>query len=107
MLREEAAQRRGNCFRRTVAAMKPEAQPCHRQDSQRDKDALGRTAPKGDGADSASPPEGFSGSPTDAGQVNHPTTGENAPAAPCGAALEAWRGSSMAMPGGMSVNRPS
>ena len=32
---------------------------------------------------------------------------ENAPAAPCGAGLEAWRGSSMAMPGGMSVNRPS
>ncbi|HIE1533678.1 TPA: hypothetical protein ACXJTR_006340, partial [Pseudomonas aeruginosa] len=89
LLREEAVQRRGNCFRRTVAAMKPEAQPCHRQDSQRDKDALGRTAPKGDGAGSASPLEGFSGSPTDAGQVNHPTTGQNAPAAPCGAGLEA------------------
>jgi len=59
--------------------MKPEAQPCPRQDSQRDKDALGRTAPKGDGAGSASPLEGFSGSPTDAGQVNHPTTGQNAP----------------------------
>ena len=107
MLREEAAQRRGNCFRRTVAAMKPEAQPRPRQDSQRDKDALGRTAPKGDGADSASPPEGFSGSPADAGQVKHPMTGENAPAAPCGAGLEAWRGSSIAMPGGLSVNRPS
>ena len=58
--------------------MKPEAQPRHRQDSQRDKDALGRTAPKGDGAGSASPPEGFSGPPPDAGQVNHPTIGENA-----------------------------
>jgi len=33
--------------------------------------------------------------------------GEKAPAAPCGTGLEAWRGSSMAMPGGMSVNRPS
>jgi len=65
--------------------MKPEAQPRHRQDSQRDKDALGRTTPKGDGAGSASPHEGFSGSPADAGQVNHPTTDENAPAAPCGA----------------------
>ncbi len=107
MLREEAAQRRGNCFRRTVAAMKPEAQPRPRQDSQRDKDALGRTAPKGDGADSASPPEGFSGSPADAGQVNPATTGENAPAIPCGAGLEAWRGSSIAIPGGLSVNRPS
>jgi len=87
--------------------MKPEAQPCHRQDSQRDKDALGRTAPKGDGADSASPPEGFSSSLTDAGQVNHQMKGEKAPAAPCGAGLEAWRGSSIAMPGGLSVNRPS
>ena len=107
MLREEAAQRRGNCFRRTVAAMKPEAQPRPRQDSQRDKDALGRTAPKGDGADSASPPEGFSGSPADAGQVSPATTGENASATSCGAGLEAWRGSSIAMPGGLSVNRPS
>ena len=68
--------------------MKPEAQPRHRQDSQRDKDALGRTAPKGDRACSASPLEGFSGSPADAGQVNTPMTGENAPAAPCGAGLE-------------------
>jgi hypothetical protein len=50
--------------------MKPEAQPRHRQDSQQDKDALGRTAPKGDMADSASPPEGFTGSRPDAGQVN-------------------------------------
>ncbi|MCK7099441.1 hypothetical protein L8P93_18000 [Enterobacter kobei] len=58
-------------------------------------------------ADSASPHEGFSGSPADVGQVNHPTTGENAPAAPCGAGLEAWRGSSIAMPDGISVNRPS
>lgn len=87
--------------------MKPEAQPCHRQDSQRDKDALGRTTPKGDGADSAPPLEGFSGSPADAGQVNPATTSENASAAPCGAGLEAWRGSSIAMPGGLSVNRPS
>lgn len=106
MLREEAAQRRGNCFRRTVAAMKPEAQPRHRQDSQRDKDALGRTAPKGDVAGSVSPHEGCSGSPADAGQVNHPTTDESAPAAPCGAGLEAWRGSPIAMPGGF-VHEPS
>ena len=87
--------------------MKPEAQPRHRQDSQRDKDALGRTAPKGDGAGSASSHEGFPGALPDAGQVNHPTTGENAPAAPCGADLEAWCGNSMAVPGGLSVNRPS
>ena len=80
--------------------MKPEAQPRHRQDSQRDKDALGRTAPKGDGAGSAYPHEGFAGALADAGQVNNPTTGENAPAAPSGAGLEAWCGSSIAMPGG-------
>lgn len=107
MAREECAQRRRNCFRWTVAAMKPEAQPRPRQDSQQHKDALGRTAPKGDRADSASPHEGCTGSLPDAGQVNAPMTGENAPAAPCGASLEAWCGSSMAMPGGMSVNRPS
>ena len=38
---------------------------------------------------------------------NDKGSSENAPAAPCGAGLEAWRGSSIAMPGGMSVNRPS
>ena len=62
-----AAQRRGNCFRRTVAAMKPEAQPRPRQDSQQHKDALGRTTPhpKGAMATPASPHEGFSGTPPD------------------------------------------
>ena len=89
MLREEAAQRRGNCFRRTVAAMKPKAQPSPRQDSQRDKDALGRPAPKGDRAGPASPHTGCTGLRPDAGQVNTPTTGENAPAAFRGASLEA------------------
>ncbi|MCA8070577.1 hypothetical protein [Burkholderia vietnamiensis] len=39
LLREEAAQRRGNCFRWKVAAMKPKAKPCPRQDSQQTKDA--------------------------------------------------------------------
>lgn len=69
--------------------MKPEAQPRPRQDSQRDKDALGRTAPKGDGANSASPHEGCTGSLPDTGQVKSPTAGGNAPAAPFGASLEA------------------
>lgn len=87
--------------------MKHEAQPRHRQDSQRDKDALGRTAPKGDEAGSASPHESFTGALPDAGQVNPPTTGENSPAAPCGAGLEAVCGSSIAMPGGLSVNHSS
>ena len=89
--------------------MKPEAQPRPRQDSQQHKDVLGRTTPhpKGDRADSAFQHDSFSGPPADTGQVNHTTTRENAPAASCGAGLEAWRGSSIAMPGGMSVNRPS
>lgn len=69
--------------------MEPEAQPRHRQDSQQPKDALGRTASKGDRAGSASPHEDCTGSHPDAGQVNTPTTDENAPAAPCGAGLEA------------------
>jgi len=51
--REECAQRRGNCLRRTVAARKPEAQPCPCQDSQRTKDATGRTDPNGAMAGSA------------------------------------------------------
>ena len=83
--------------------MKPEAQPRPRQDLQQSKDALGRTAPKGDVAGSASPHQGCTGALADAGHVNHPTTGENAPAVPCGASLEAWRGSSIAMPCGLSV----
>ena len=87
--------------------MKPEAQPRPRQDSQRDKDALGRSAPKGVMADSAYPHEGFTDSFPDAGQVNAPTTDEKAPAAPCGVGLEAWRGSPIARPGGVSVNHPS
>ena len=87
--------------------MKPEAQPRPRQDSQRDKDALGRSAPKGVMADSASPREVFTDSFPDAGQGNIPTTGENAPAPPCGAAIVVWCGSSIAMPGFVSVNHPS
>jgi len=47
-------------------------------------------------ADSASPHAGFTGSLPDAGQGNIPTTGENAPAPPCGAAIVVWCGSSIA-----------
>jgi hypothetical protein len=72
-----------------VAAIKPEAQPRHRQDSQPDKDALGRSAPKGDWPGSASPLHSFTGSRPDAGKRNAPATGKNAPAASCGAVLEA------------------
>jgi len=87
--------------------MKPEAQPCPRQDSQQAKDALGRTAPKGDMAGSASPHGGFGGAFPDAGQVKLPTTGDNVPTSLSGAGLEAWCGNSMARLGGASVNRPS
>lgn len=65
-------------MRRTVAAMKLEAQPCHRQDSRQAKDAPGRTSPEGDRADSVSPRDDFTGLPPDAGKANTPTTGENA-----------------------------
>lgn len=84
--------------------MKPEAQPRPRQNSRQDKDALGRTASNGDRAGSASPHEGCADSPADASQVNPPTTSENAPASLSGASLEAWRGSSIAMPGVLSVS---
>lgn len=52
--------------------MKPEAQPCHRQDSRQAKDAPGRTAPEGDGADSVSSRDGFTGLHPDAGKANTP-----------------------------------
>src|SRR3990167_6222004 len=45
--REESAQRRGNFLGRTVAAIKPEAQPRPRQDSRQDKDAWDAPFPKG------------------------------------------------------------
>lgn len=104
---EESAQRRGNCLRRTVAAKRPEAQPFHRQDSRKAKGALGQTSPEGDGADSASPRDGFTGLYPNAGKANTPTMGENALAASCGNRLEAWTGSAIAWPCGMPVARTS
>ncbi|HEY0163508.1 MAG TPA: hypothetical protein VGB69_12580 [Edaphobacter sp.] len=50
-------------------------------------------------ANSASPRDGCTGLCSDAGKVNLPTTGENAPAAACGDVLEAWRGSSIGKAG--------
>ncbi len=94
-------------MRRTVVAMRPEAQPRHRQDSRQAKDAQGRTSPQGDGADSASPRDGFTDMQPDAGKANTPTTGENALAAAYGNRFGAWTGSAMAWPCGMSVARPS
>ncbi|MDT4835286.1 hypothetical protein FQZ97_689450 [compost metagenome] len=94
-------------MRRTVAAMRPEAQLCHRQDSRQAKDAPGRTLPEGDGADSASPHDGFTDLHPDAGKANTPTTSENTLATSRGNRLEAWTGSAIAWPCGMSVARPS
>ena len=87
--------------------MKPEAQPCHRQDSRQAKDAPGRTSPKGDGADSASPRDDFTDLRPDAGKADPPRTGENALAAPCCTRFEAWTGSAIVWPCGMSLARPS
>src|SRR5690606_35313625 len=64
----------GKLFSPGGCSQKPEAQPRPRQDSQRDKAALGRTASKGDGADSASSHEGCTGARPDTGQDNAPTT---------------------------------
>lgn len=80
-------------MRRTVAAMKPEAQPGHRQDSRQAKDAPGQTPPEGDMANPESPRDGFSGLHHDAGKANTPRTGENALAASCCTRFEAWVGS--------------
>jgi hypothetical protein len=63
--------------------------------------------PKGNRAELASPHGGFSGVHPDAGQVNLPTTGDNAPTSLSGAGLGAWCGNFMAMLGGVSVNHSS
>jgi len=60
---------------------KPEAQPRHRQDSQKTRPRWERPGTKGNVADSASPHEGFAGLCPDVGKVNFPETGVNAPAA--------------------------
>ncbi|WP_196239458.1 hypothetical protein [Dyella monticola] len=55
---------------------------------------------------SASLRDGCTGLRPDAGKVNTPTTGENAPAVTCGLLLEAWRGSSISK-AGRRVGEPS
>lgn len=59
--REEAAQRRGNCFRWKVAGMKPKAQPCQRQDSRQTRTHWCRPSPKGGMADSVPAHDGCIG----------------------------------------------
>ena len=87
--------------------MKPEAQPRRRQDSQRDKDALVRTTPKGDWPTRHPRTKAAPACLLTRARSNTPTTSENIPAALCGASLEAWCGISMARLSGVSVNRPS
>ncbi|HEF0010912.1 TPA: hypothetical protein R8G36_005157 [Citrobacter braakii] len=67
----------------------------------------GRPLPNGGMADSASPRDGFTGLRPDTGKDNAQRQGESVPTAACGPLREAWRGSSIARPGGVSVNRPS
>src|SRR3546814_7522483 len=72
LLREEAAQRRGNCFRWKVAAMKPKAQPCPRPDSRQAKDAGAARSCKETWPTSASAHDGGPGSLHHTGKANHP-----------------------------------
>lgn len=105
--REECVQRRGNCFRWKVAAMKPKAQPFPRQDSRQAKDA--RAARSRMETWPTRHPR-VTASPACALTRARPTPQRRArtlPAADCGDGLEAWRGCSIARPGGVSVNRPS
>lgn len=68
----------------------------------------GRPLPKADIADSASPRDGFTGLRPDAGKDNRQRQGKNAPCRQQAAiVVEAWSGSSIVRPGGVSVNRPS
>jgi len=107
LLREEAAQRRGNCFRWKVAAMKPKAQPFPRQDSRPAKDARAarsrmETWPTRHPRMTASPACALTRArPIPQRQVR------TLLAADCDDVVEAWRGCSIAKPGGVSVNRPS
>src|SRR3546814_12270971 len=92
LLREEAAQRRGNCFRWKVAAMKPKAQPFPRQDSRQAKDARAapsrmETWPTRHPRVTASPACGLTrATPTTPRQPRNP------PAAAFGNIVEEWRG---------------
>ncbi|HCS4210536.1 hypothetical protein ACSGCD_03530 [Enterobacter hormaechei] len=54
-----------------------------------------------------SPRDGFTGLRPDTGKDNAQRQGESVPDVAGGLLLEAWRGSSIARPGGGSVNRPS
>ncbi|HDR9796806.1 TPA: hypothetical protein QDC59_000343 [Burkholderia cenocepacia] len=88
--------------------MKPKAQPCPRQDSRQAKDAQAACFRKETWPTSAFPRDGFTGLRPDAGKDNRQRQGKNAPCRQQAAiVVEAWRGSSIARPGGVSVNRPS
>ena len=102
-VREECAQRRGNCFRRKVAVIKPKAQPRHRRFTTR-QGRTGRPLPNGDMADSASSHDNFTGLFPDAASMPQ-QQGTSAPATTCGHMLDAWRGSSTSRP--WCVGEPS
>ena len=88
--------------------MKPKAQPCPRQDSRQAKDAQAARSRKETWPTSVSPRDGFTGLHPDAGKDNRQRQGKTAPGRPQAAfVVEAWRGSSIARSGGVSVNHPS
>lgn len=107
LAREECAQRRGNCFRWKVAAMKPKAQPCHRQDSQQDKDVQA-DCPRMETWPTRHPRVTASLACTLMRAWSLPaTTRTERPCRSSGHILEAWHGSSISRPSCVSVNRPS
>lgn len=107
LLREEGAQRRGNCLGRTVAAMKPEAQAVPLPGFTTSQGRRGRTGPNGTMVNPAPPQEGSAGMGLDAGQIWPGTTGRNARCSRRGRRVEAWHGIFMARLCGVSVNRSS
>jgi hypothetical protein len=87
--------------------MKPEAQPRPCQDAQQSKDAGTDHSRKEIVADSASRPDGCTGTVPDAGKIQVATTSVNAPAATRGGKMKAWCGRCVVRPAGVSVMRPS
>lgn len=87
--------------------MKPGAKPCPRQDSRQAKDAQAARSRKETWPTSAFPRDGFTGLHPDAGKDNRQRQGKNTPCRQQAASVVAWRGRSIARPGGVSVSRPS
>ena len=94
-------------MRRTVAVVKPEAQPCPCQDAEQSKDAGTDQSRKEIVADSATPQDGCTGALPDARKAESATTSENVPAATGDGEMKGQCGRSIARPSGVSVIGPS